>query len=85
MNTTMESMLADDLVVSDARLSMTGVIVVVVLSSLLGLAWAFFSYLDVKKIDLKNSQQGEHEQGLNEVRSSIRLSCCWSWARRFQR
>jgi hypothetical protein len=35
---------------------MTGVILIVTLSCVVGLVWAFVSYLDVKKIDLKNGQ-----------------------------
>jgi hypothetical protein len=68
MNTTMEKIMADAIDHSqwDAPLNMTGVILIVIVSCVVGLVWAFVSYLGVKKIDVKNGQQGEYEQGLNE-------------------
>jgi|JI6StandDraft_1071083.scaffolds.fasta_scaffold15132_2 hypothetical protein len=51
----------------DAPLSMTGVVLIVVAASVLGLVWAFISYLGVKKIDVRNGQQGEYENLNNEA------------------
>lgn len=42
-------------------------VIIVVIASALGLVWAFVSYLGVKKIDLKNGQQGEYENLNNEA------------------
>lgn len=50
----------------DSPLSLAGVIVIVIISCVLGILWAFFNYLGVKKIDLKGGQQGEY-QGLAEA------------------
>lgn len=60
-------MQAIDPLAYDASLSMTGVVIIVVLAAVLGLVWAFISYLGVKKIDLKNGQQGEYENLNNEA------------------
>lgn len=62
-----QSMQAIDPLAYDASLSMTGVVIIVVLAAVLGLVWAFISYLGVKKIDLKNGQQGEYENLNNEA------------------
>jgi hypothetical protein len=62
----MEKLLADGLDV-DSPLSLSGVIVIVIVSCVLGLIWAFFNYLGVKKIDLQHGQQGEYEGLANET------------------
>lgn len=51
----------------DSPLSLGGVIVIVIVSCVLGLIWAFFNYLGVKKIDLQHGQQGEYEGLANET------------------
>lgn len=61
----MESLLAD--ADYNAPLSMAGVIIIVIVSCVLGLVWAFVNYLGVKKIDLLHGQQGEYEGLANET------------------
>lgn len=58
--------LTAETVAYDSPLSLGGVIIIVIISCVLGIVWAFFNYLGVKKIDLKAGQQGEYE-GLAEA------------------
>lgn len=51
----------------NSPLGLGGVIVIVIVSCVLGLVWAFFNYLGVKKIDLQHGQQGEYEGLANET------------------
>lgn len=42
-------------------LTLNGVIIITVISCLIGLAWAFFNYLNIKKINIQFGAQGQYE------------------------